>query len=105
MIVHQQCYLAQDGYHFPDTFLGSELYYSIDTAAWLDNVDGRVITDTAWTTSDNITISDSYNEGSVLFVKLLTLQRGTFKVTCTLQIQDPSTRTQKKVIPINLKVY
>lgn len=104
MVVHQQCYIGEDGYHFPDTFLGSALYYSLDLTDWFASIGGSCAS-VEWSTEDFIDLADEYKYDSVAFVKLITKRRGTFKVQATIRVTNSYGRSQTNVIPINLRVY
>lgn len=95
-------YTDIDGDHFPDTELGSELYYTLNYACWLSKEQDDVAT-VVW--SSNLPILDEYNEDGLAHVKVRADKRGTHTLKCTIGTSDSDSREQLKVVNMLLKVY
>lgn len=102
-MVKDYYYKDIDGDHFPDTVVGSELYYTVDASCWLTQ-ENDTITGATWEVGAGITLLDNFIQGTLLQVKLGALKVGSHSAVLTLTTTDNGNNQTKKV-PMILKVY
>lgn len=91
-------YTDVGGEHFPDTEVGSNLFYSIDIDCWIVS-EAAKIDSVVWSTGTGLVIGDSFINGTTANVKLEAIQVGTFSVTCTITSSDgPYSQTKNVVL-------
>lgn len=96
-------YKASDGNHWADAPLGDHQFYAIDFSQWLTE-EGDELLSVSWEVSEGLEGTESHESGTEAYIKLKTLQYGSFRVTCTL-ITEENGLQQTKVIPMMLRVY
>ena len=92
-----------DGTHWPDADVGDQLLYGIDFTDYITE-SGEAITNVTWTVETGVTSVDNFEVGAIAYIKILTDEIGTFKVTCTLTT-TLTAKTYIQVIPMLLTVY
>jgi len=102
MLSKKYAYKDIDGNHWSDADKGDDLWYSVNFSCWVVQ-DNETVTAIDWTTPDGVTEQETYVEGTVAAIRLLTNACGTYKITCKITSIDNG-RTQTNHIPMMLKV-
>ncbi len=100
-------YTDIDGEHFPDATLGSNMFYGLDFACWLDNESDTIVS-VEWNLPDGVVSDDSFMQGTIGNVKLRPTRTGSFLINCVLTSEETynaSTLQQQKSINTVLKVF
>lgn len=96
-----------DGKHFPDCFLGSAEYYSIDFQEWLSQ-ENETLVEVEWELPAEVVGSDDFNSETEAFVRLAPQTRGTHEIRCKLSFTEDglngTPHTQQKMAVMMLKV-
>lgn len=107
MIALDYSYKDTDGDHWPDTNLGSNLYYSIEFSEYLSS-ENETLVEISWEVDEGLESSSEFNSGSEAYIKLKPLKRGTFKVKCFINTsetgENDTVYTQTKTVEMMLKV-
>lgn len=103
IITRSYVYSDIDGDHWPDTPLGSELYYSLDYLPWA-SCENDTFVEVEWIVPKGLEGLDSFEEDGQAFIKLKTIKRGSFRVVANLKTKEGSA-TQIKTVNMILRVY
>jgi hypothetical protein len=107
MSVKRFAYTDIDGDHFPDTTLGSDLYYGLDFTCWLESEEDTIVSAT-WYVPDGIESDDDFLQGKVGTIKLRPTRAGSYVINCELVSEETVnevTLQQTKSIDTVLKCF
>jgi len=107
MSVKKFTYTDIDGDHFPDTSLGSDLYYGLDFTCWLEEETDTIVS-TTWTIPAGVESDDDFMQGNVGNIKLRPTQVGSHVINCLLVSEETLnavTLQQTKSIDTVLKCF
>ncbi len=103
IVARHYTYSDIDGDHWPDTPLGSALYYSLDYFPW-SQCENDLVVDVDWGIPEGIEATDDFLENGKAFIKLTPLKRGSFKIVANIHSKEGS-KTQTKTVNMVLRVY
>lgn len=104
MIKVSESTIDHDGYaRWPDTYQGSEEYYSIDCTDYLTK-ENDTLTSVAWTVPAGLTELDSQVNGNIASIKLRADTAGDYFIEFELNSSE-SVNTQKTKEEMRLVVY
>ena len=92
-----------DGRHWPDADVGDQLLYGLDFTDYIAD-SGESVTTVTWAVDTGISNVDDFEVGAIAYIKILSDEIGTFKVTCTLTTTLTG-KTYIQIIPMILTVY
>tara|TARA_Y100001963_G_scaffold128140_1_gene182149 strand:- start:3000 stop:3326 length:327 start_codon:yes stop_codon:yes gene_type:complete len=100
-------YTGMDGNHFPDCYLGSEEFYSIDFSDFL-NIENETLVEVEWIIPEYVNASEDFHSGTEAYVKLSPQKRGTHTIKCKISLTETDingiVRDQQKLVVMQLKV-
>jgi hypothetical protein len=103
MIPKDYVYTDIDGCHWPDTKLGSSMFYSIEYSQWLSDENDSFVS-ASWEIPEGVTGSEAYESGGEAFIKITADTRGSHKIKMNLTTSE-SGYVQTQVVEMILKVY
>ncbi len=112
MLIRDFHYLEQNGYHFPDTPMGSTRRYAIDFNCWFQSelitapvtVEWKCVNHLSWV-DDTFFSSEEVDTTSNLAIVTITPPcRGTYRVECIITAESNGMELVK-VVPMSLKIY
>lgn len=95
-------YKSAQGDHFPDCYVESAEWYSMDFGPWLTKERDTAVSFT-WT-APGMTVLAQQSEGNVAQVRIQPITAGVFIVQCVMESIE-GTSPQTKTVRMNLKVY
>ena len=96
-------YTDAKGQHWPDTTVGSELYYSIDFTAWLAT-EGDSLTSVEWYLPLGLSSDDEFLVADEAQIIISADKAGSYKVKCTITSEDNG-KSQTQIVSMILVVY
>lgn len=83
-------YIATDGKHWPDAYIGSELVYSLDFTSLIPEALPTMIADVTWDLPKGLKGTEAFEDNHMAHVKILAEEYGSHKVTCSVRFLEDS---------------
>ena len=83
-------YVATDGKHWPDAYIGSDLVYSLDLTGIAPSAISDMSADIVWDLPKGLKGTESFEDSQVACIKILAQEYGSHKVTCSVRFLEDS---------------